>query len=68
VLGVCGGAVEHAAEDLGGPLVGELQERDRLRVALAPDLVRDEARLAGCNAHVLGDSFHLRLAVRSLFT
>src|SRR5215216_3531712 len=69
VLRVGGGALYDAADYLRRPLVGEAEDRGRLRVALAPDFVGHEPRLARGYPDVFGHSFHYRLlAIRSLLT
>src|SRR5215212_7233116 len=68
VLRVGGRALDHLGDDLRRPLVGELQQRDGLEVALAPDLVCHQPRLARGDADVFGLRLHRRLAIRSPLT
>src|SRR5918994_2013198 len=73
VLCVGGGAMDDLADDLRGPLVGKAQERDRLGIALAPDLVCHEARLTRRDTDVFGllvhpeDALHKALLHERLF-
>src|SRR5215203_5381920 len=68
VLGIGGRALDDLGDDLGSPLVGELQQRDGLGIALAPDLVCHQTRLARGDADVFGLRLHRRLAIRSPLT